>query len=98
MRQKLATLRSWKKVEELLEKKSDEREGRKTAEANTLKLKDELARVQQTKIDEAAAVRKKAKEIVSKYRLCGPIEIGMTGLPGSPFFSSIESSLHPLVG
>lgn len=59
-----------KEVESLRKKKNDEWENQKMAEANHLKLKDELARVHQAMIDEAASFKTKAKEIMARYSYC----------------------------
>ena len=51
-----------KEVESLKKKNNEERELRKTAEANHLKVKEELARVHEAKISEAALLKKKVKK------------------------------------
>jgi len=55
---------------ESLKKKNDERELRKMAEANHLNVKEELARVHEAKINEAASLKKKAKDIAAHYCHC----------------------------
>lgn len=57
-----------KEVEELKMKANTKREKRKTAEASHNTAKDKLAHVQQARIDEASAFRKKAKEVAGLYR------------------------------
>ena len=59
-----------KEVESLKKKKNEERRLRKTAEANHLKVKEELARVHEAKINEAASLKKKVKEIVARCHHC----------------------------
>lgn len=57
-----------KEVDSLKKKRNDEKKLREMAEANHLTVKDELARVHEVKISEAASVKKKAKEIAARYR------------------------------
>ena len=52
-----------KEVESLKKKKHGERELRKAAKATHLKVKEELARVHEAKVNEAASLKKKKKEI-----------------------------------
>lgn len=57
-----------KKVESLKKKKHDERKLREAAETSHLKVKEELARFHEAKINEDASFKKKAKEIAARYR------------------------------